>query len=177
MDKISQNPEQKDIENPQNTALGMLYSMINQLDEMIDAFMATEGVTNNLSTAEKMRLISAGVKNYGFIDKSWDLARDNNKYLPPFFSLQEMGTEIGLLDAYREMEITLDKFKQIVGDCLLVSSDRAFRQSLRFYNSLKEQAKSKQPGAQSLLDALKPFFRRRGVRTAGSEPTEKELDL
>ena len=60
-------------------------------------------------------------------------------------------------------------------NALLVHSDSAYRDALRIYSSLQEQARNRVDGAEPLFRALQTFFSRRR-KPAGEEPTEMELE-
>jgi hypothetical protein len=61
---------------------------------------------------------------------------------------------------------------------MLIKADASFRDALRVYNGLREQARGRVPGAEPLFLALLRFFRRRhsSESEGESEPTMKELE-
>jgi hypothetical protein len=60
----------------------IIRELISELESKMHFFIEEENVENNLTGRDRRRLFSAGVKNYGFIDKAFDIARDN----PDFFA-------------------------------------------------------------------------------------------
>jgi hypothetical protein len=59
---------------------------------------------------------------------------------------------------------------------MLKCTDASFRDALRVYNSLRENARAKVPGADVLFRALLTYFRRRRPRPGEAEPTDAELE-
>jgi hypothetical protein len=55
---------------------------------------------------------------------------------------------------------------------MLLMSNDLYLESLRVYNTLKEQSKAKVVGARDLFMALETYFKRR--RPSDKQPTEKE---
>jgi hypothetical protein len=141
----------------------------------MDKFIAIEKITATLSGTERLRLFSAGVRNYGFMDKAWDIAHDNPNFTPPNFDTPAMGKNVRDIEDLRQLSMVIEQFLQVVEDLLLVKSDVCYRMALRVYRSLQEQAKNKVPGAGPLYEALISYFRRR-KRAEEGEPTVKELE-
>jgi hypothetical protein len=149
-------------------------SVTAQLETQLQDFLQKEGIGENLTGTMRRRLCSAGVKNYGFIDKAFDIAQDNPQFMPPNFNLNKLFDNLRDLEDLRQLMFVLQQFEQAVSNAFMLQADSCYRDALRIYNSLKEQTKAKVPGAQPLFDALKTFFRKR--RGEGDEPTEMELE-
>jgi hypothetical protein len=116
-----------------------------------------------------------GVKNFGFIEKAFDIANNNTDYMPPFLDIQKMHYDLAELEEVRQLSMVLEKFLQTADDCMLIKSDKCYRKALRVYGSLKEEARSKVPGAAALFEALQAFFKKHRRRVDG-EPSTKELE-
>jgi hypothetical protein len=142
-------------------------------DQMTD-FSQVEDIINTLSPAERKRLIGAGVRNYGFIDKAFDIANDNPKFVPSFLSITELWSDMHDFEDVRQLVWVLEKFLQLANEAMLVRGDKIFRDALFIYNNLRELSKARVPGAQPLFEALLKYFRRR--TRPGEEPTVKQLE-
>ena len=57
--------------------------LVDDIMEMLDTFKVSENIDSALSGTERMRLFGPGVRNYGFMDKAWDIAHDNPMFTPP----------------------------------------------------------------------------------------------
>jgi hypothetical protein len=137
-------------------------------------FVDEEQVQNNLTDRDRQRLISAGVRNYGFIDKAFDIARDNPSFMPPNFNINDLNTNLRQLEDLRQLMLVLQQFLQLVQNAFMQKADFCYRDALRIYASLQEQTRNRVPGAEPLFEALRTFFRRR--RRESDEPTEMELE-
>jgi hypothetical protein len=52
-------------------------SVIEDLGNLMQWFLDHEGLGGGLTGSDRRRLVGAGVRNNGFIDKAFDIARDN----------------------------------------------------------------------------------------------------
>ena len=138
-------------------------------------FIEHEHLETAMTGKERMRLIGAGVRNYGFIEKSYEIAVENPQFVSNFFSAQDMRDAIDELDDLRQVLLLLEQFSQAVNECMLVKADECFRHALKVYGTLREHNKSKVPGADALFSALLQYFRR-PKRSGQPEQTEKELE-
>jgi hypothetical protein len=126
----------------------------------------------DMTGRERQRFFGAGVKNYGFIEKACDLAKNNPGYLPPHFDIDDMRESVKDFDDIRQLVFELEQYLRAANNIMLLESDLLYRGSLRVYAGLKEQARNKVLGAQALFDALRVFFHRR--KRAADKPTRKE---
>jgi hypothetical protein len=142
-----------------------ILSYINQFDN----------INASLSGMERKRLISAGVKNWGLMEKAFDIAKDNPQFVPPFYNLEQAGTDLREFEELRQLVLELENILQIANDLLLIKSDKCYREALRVYGNLRELSRTKVPGAEPLFASLMAFFRKK-KRAVGKEPTVKELE-
>jgi hypothetical protein len=126
----------------------------------------------DMTGKERQRLFGAGVKNYGFIEKAYDIAKDNPGYMPPHFDIEDMRESFNDFDDIRQLVFELEQYLRAANNIMLLESDLLYRGSLRVYAGLKEQSRNKVPGAQALFDALRVFFHRR--KRVTDKPTQKE---
>lgn len=148
-----------------------------EIQLLMGDFISMEDVDSILSQAERRRLIGTGVRNYGLIDKAFDIMRDNPQFLPSTLTEEKLHKDMVDFEEIRQLVWVLEKFLQVANEAMLVRGDRLFRDALFIYNNLRELTRARVPGAQPLFEALLKFFRRR--RRAGeeeSEPTMKELE-
>ncbi|MCL2289196.1 MAG: hypothetical protein FWC34_00595 [Bacteroidetes bacterium] len=127
-----------------------------------------------LADAERRRLLGSGIRRYGFIDKVSDLAAGNPEFVPPFMNLEDLKDLIRQIEILRNTSANLQQLLRMVNDELLVDGDEAYRLALMYYNSVRDAARRRVPGAAALLNMLRPFFSR--SRRRSDEPTEKEIE-
>ena len=143
--------------------------------ELIDA--AIEYFTDHshypLTAAERRRLISSGIRNYGFLDKARDLAAANPDYHPPKFDIrrfEELGDD---LEFTRNLLVRVQAFERTISNSLLVYGDAAFRMALSFYNTVRELSRTGDEQALALFNILRPYFRRQRI---SDSPTDAEVE-
>jgi len=115
-------PEKRATASPQTETVensAFLHNMIASLNNDMGDFRARFDDDSALTGTERMRLIGAGVRNYGFIEKAWDIARDNQQFLPANFNLQQFTNNLQALDDFRQLFFVLEKFLQVVNECML----------------------------------------------------------
>jgi len=162
---------------PQTEAMPVheIENLISRLESEMQDFVNIEGVDTDLTGRDRQRLISSRVRNNGFIDKAFDIAHDNPEFMPPHFDIETLYQNERRFEQLRQLMLVLQQFLQLATNAFMVQSDFCYREALRIYGSLREQARGRVPGAEELFQALRNFFNRR--RRAGEEPTEHELEL
>jgi len=127
-----------------------------------------------LTTADRQRLLGSGVRRYGFIDKTSDIATDNPEFVPSYLNIQDLKDLIRRIEMLREVNVLLRQATRVNMDYLLTTGSEAYRLSLMYYNAVKEASRMRVPGAQELFKILQPFFRMPGAKH--DEPTEHEVE-
>jgi len=127
-----------------------------------------------LSEAERRRLLGSGVRRYGFIDKVSDFAVANPEFIPPYMDEQALKDAIRQIELLRDISANLQQLLRMTNDDLLVAGDEAYRIALMYYNSVKEAANRRVPGAEAIFRILRAFFSR--PRRAKDEPTQQEVE-
>ena len=166
-------PKKKTAKTAQPTANSFIEQLIFDLENRMQYFVEDENIQSNLTGTDRRRLFSAGVRNYGFIDKAFDIARDNPQFMPPHFDITRLNNNLRELENLRQLMLVLQQFLQLVSNCFMLKADFCYRDALRIYASLQEQTRNRVPGAEPLFNALRTFFHRR--RRQSDEPTEMEL--
>jgi hypothetical protein len=127
-----------------------------------------------MSDAERRRLLGSGVRRYGFIDKVADVASVNSEFAPPFLNINDLKDKLRVIEELRNVGTRLQQLLRFNNDLLLSVGDDAFRQALSYYNTVREAARSRTPGAVQVFQTLQLFFRR--MRGKSLEPTEPEIE-
>lgn len=151
-------------------------NIIIELEAFMNKFMDGADIDSAMTSRERMRLFGVKSRNYGFINKAWDIAKDNPNFLPPNFDFKAMQEHMRIFEQVRQLTLILEQFQHVATDYLMLKSDNAYRDALRIYGSLREQNKGRVPGAAALFNELLQFFtlHRRGRQ--GTEPTDHELE-
>jgi hypothetical protein len=159
-------PEQKDL---------LTRNLIAKLEQLIEDFMDDQQVSANLSPADRRRLVGVGVRNNGFIDKAFDIAVDNPQFMPAHFDVSMLNWNMREMEDFRQLMMVLQQFTQLASNAFLIQADSCYRDALRIYGSLQEQARNRVPGAEPLFRMLATFFSKTR-RQPADEPTEEELE-
>ena len=126
-----------------------------------------------LSPTQRRQLLGAGVRRYGFLDKVSDLAVSNPEFVPPYLNMAQLKSRIRETEMLRDVVAYLQQMLRIFEDLLLINGDEAFRLALMYYNTVRDAARRRVPGALPLYRMLEPFFKR--PRRTTEEPTEQKL--
>ena len=147
-------------------------SVINKTVSLMQTF--TGKLNFELTDIERRRLIKSGIRNYGFLDKASDLALQHEELRPPKFDAEDFKDLIRDLEFIRDVLSLIRGFDRSVSNALFVYGNEAFRKALRFYNSVRELARTGDPDAVAVFNMLRPFFSR--PRRTSEEPTEPEME-
>jgi hypothetical protein len=129
----AENTEQasKDTKHPHPLPDWNIEYFIEYITEALNHFVDANDMDNAMTGRQRQRLFGAGVRNYGFIEKAFDIARDNPDFLPAQFDAEQFGANIAEFDEYRQLYFLLEKFLAAVNEAMLVRSDGLFREAVR----------------------------------------------
>jgi len=115
--------------------------MFNNFAELVPQLATTE-----LSSADRMRLNGSGVRRYGFIEKTADVAGEFPQFWPAIVGdtgkLKEL---VGEIEVLRNLFVWFRYLSRVVQDLLLLSGDEAFRLSGAYYAAARDGARRKNP--------------------------------
>ena len=128
-----------------------------------------------ISVSEHIQRIGAGIRNYGFVDKTSEVAKARPEFAPANFNSDTLKDLLKRIDMLRTILLALQQLNRIIRDDLLITSNEAFNQAQIFYSAVRDAANRKEPGAEDIFKTLQPFFNR--TKSVGEASTEKELEL
>jgi hypothetical protein len=125
-----------------------------------DAMSLFEHFGDTFQPVERTRLISAGIRNFGFIETAYNSAEAHPELIPSYLPVPKFKDIIS--DFKRKQSIIgyLQQFDKSVADGMLASSDVAYHDALEYYDYLREAARRKVAGAETEYKLLSPFFHR-----------------
>jgi hypothetical protein len=146
------------------------------IDEIIQALSRFRAMSDEmLRPRERQRLIGAGIRNLGFLQKAGELAQANPRFAQ-LFELQSLNNCLFNIDCCRNIVVDLNGFERRVRDSMMVYSDEAYSMALMFYNTVKEMTRRGDGDAKVIFEMLRPFFKTRGNRSKTPEkPSEKQI--
>jgi len=134
--------------------------------ELLDNF------SQHLRALDRMRLNGVGIKKLGFIERAYELALENGEFLPHYLTLARFGTDIQYYMDFRSLTDLVSQIREKLWNITIQSADVAYTDALEFYSSVREAAKRRVDAAETLHNALSPFFKRHHIET--EQPTEKQ---
>ena len=164
---------------PNGMGNGITGDLQNWLDEQQTLFqnvatLVPQLESTELNSTDRMRLLGSGVRRYGFIEKTADVAEDFPQIWPGLVDdpgkLKEL---VGEIEVLRNLLIWFRYLSRVVQDLLLIAGDDAFRLAGSYYAAARDGARRKNPEAQQVFDMLRLFWKRR--RRMMDEPTEHEV--
>jgi len=143
-------------------------AMLNDMRGLLDRY------SQHLRALDRRRLNGVGIKKLGFIERSFELASENEDFLPHYLTLQRFDDDIQYFLAFRSLFDLTKQIEEKLWNVVIQSADIAYTDALEFYASVREAAKRRVDPAESIFRELSVFFKSRGTRS--SEPTEKQLE-
>ena len=161
-------------------------SVANVLPVLLKAFQDITNTTVQIQNAlnveldltgtQRRRLFSARARKWGFITKSWETITTWPDFAPSNFSIPDMTKLMANPEQTRQLLTLVNQLSRFLDDYLLTCHDTLYRDGLRIYRNLQEQARARVPGAEDLYQILRQFFHlRRRPRATNAEPTMREM--
>jgi len=155
---------------PQNI-IDNLNTDFNSILELLDNFSA------HLRALDRMRLNGVGIKKLGFIERAYELALENGEFLPHYLTIDRFGADLQYFLDFRTLVDLVTQIREKLWNVTLQSSDIAYTDALDFYAPVREAAKRRVDAAETLYNALSPFFKhpRSHMENGEEVPTKKEV--
>ncbi|MDR0873144.1 MAG: hypothetical protein LBN27_06700 [Prevotellaceae bacterium] len=163
----------KELRAMQNTQAEEMQQIIAEVEDALKKFGVYE---NTYSPDERMRLVSVGIKNFGFLQTAYDSAQMNPALVPSFL---DMGMYAWTIDDYRRKRALFDllqNFMRIAQDSMIASGDEAYHYSLMYYNYVREAARQKVAVAEGVYNQLSPYFKKSKSKKGNEEPTQAQVE-
>jgi hypothetical protein len=133
-------------------------SVMHAILQQIDSLDASLPFLFNLSPEERAGGFRLGDKNLGFLEKGKDYLNQKQEFLPVHYSKDEVVKDAALAAQLatiaRKLQILADKIE----DTASIAGMEALSGILAYYNAVKQAAKDKVLGAQTIYDDLKLRF-------------------
>ena len=113
-----------------------------------------------LSSRDRMKLNPIGSKSTQFVQRVVESIRQNPEMSPQFVDAQNLEKGFELYNQLGSLQTQVGQLEQMIADTMLTQGSSTFGSALDFYNSAKRAVKSGIPGAQTIVDTLKPRFRK-----------------
>jgi len=131
-----------------------------------------EGVAANLRPLDRARLNSVKIKRQGFIERVFALASENTQFLPSYLTIAQFQQSYDYFIILRALLDACEQLKEYIANLVIEASDIIFTDAGEFYNSVKEAARRRVDGAESIYKELAPFYKTGKRMNKNGEPVE-----
>ena len=117
-----------------------------------------------LSSTDRMKLFPIGRKSTQFVQWVVEVMQVNSAIAPQFVDATTLNNGYEFFNQMGAVLIGVDQVRRKIEDNMLLTGSNTHKIALDIYNSSKRAAKSGVPGAQAIVDLLKPhFYKKRSV--------------
>jgi len=124
-----------------------------------------------LSMEERKALPKLGNKTIPFVEKVIEYADTEPQFIPPYLDLAELKRDYAAVNTLNLFHRPLNEIISNISDTLMEEGSDSYRNSLKYYESVKTVAKNDVPNAKTIYEDLKKRFENQGKRV---EPTTKK---
>ena len=111
-----------------------------------------------LSAQDRKMLYTCGRKSTQFVQFSVEASQVNPEIAPLFVNTATLDNSYLAYNQLGSILGSITQLQRIIADTMIVAGCNAYRSARDFYNSAKRAANSGVPGAQAVVDMLKPHF-------------------
>lgn len=119
-----------------------------------------------LEKSEKADLLRMGDKSVAFVDKSLEIARQDNALLEAFVDVPALERDVDAIARLRALSFKIDRIASAINDSKALAGHEAYSTSLMVYSLMKNAAKMGHPGAKEKVEELKQRFPRTRKKSA-----------
>ncbi len=101
-----------------------------------------------------------------FVQKALDYATSNPQFVPSYIDVPELKVDVDATSSLLQIDRPLEQLAQNLNDTVMLSGSEAYVAALAFYNSVKQAAKMKVPGAEPIANDLGERFNGQGKAKA-----------
>jgi hypothetical protein len=112
-----------------------------------------------LSARERLTYPALGSKGTQFVQRSLENMRQNPTLVPAFVELSSIESSYAMYNNLLGVVESIQQLERLASDTMHIAGNQARNQALEFYSSVQRGAKANVPGAQAVLENLKPRFK------------------
>jgi len=157
--------------------LPVLTKAFNELMNTTHLLLGSLPIDHTLTGPQRKRLIGVRARKWGFVTKSWEIVAARPNFAPANFSITDMSKVLANVEQARQLLALAEQLVRLLNDYLLTQNDALYREALRIYRSLQDQARSGIQGADELFQILRQFFMLHRPHHGSGEPTEHQLEV
>lgn len=120
-----------------------------------------------LSAQERQTIPKVGDGTFPFVEKVMEYASEDDKFLPPFVSIDEMEKDWTVVKSLMPILRDLQQLQSNLDDTVMLAGSEAYVGALSYYNSVKYGARVNIADAKVIFEDLRQRFE----RSNNSSPT------
>jgi len=166
--------ERRPLNNPD-----MPEDMIEDINEDLNRIKAKlEEYAVHLRALDRRRLGGVGIKKQGFIEYAFQFAVENPDFLPHYLTLEKFRKDGEYFLSFHALTNVTDQLRELMGNITSLSSNIWYTDALEYYSSVEDAAKRGVDPAETIYNALEPFFSRPSRKGKDGKPvlTKKKLE-
>jgi hypothetical protein len=136
--------------------------------------MMLEEASANIRALDRSRLNGVGIKKQGFIENTIESAAASPQFLPPYLDMDKFQDDFQYFVNLKTIYEMVVQLKEFIWNLVTQSADVSYTDALEYYASVREAAKRRIDGAESIYRFLEPFFKRMGTRSENGEKPETQ---
>jgi hypothetical protein len=113
----------------------------------------------HLRSLDRKRLNGVGLKRLGFIEACYEVALENPEYLPHYVTLEKWAADHELFIYIRSLKLLSEQVTELLKNMEITAADIDYTNALEYYTPIKEAAKRRVDGAESLYNLLEIFYK------------------
>ena len=108
--------------------------------------------------AEKRAMLTLGNKSLGFVSQNMMYAKQKAEFVPSYLDMNEWEIDLKAWEDLAPYYAQIQEIQSLLSDTISICGNEAYRQSLTYYNTVKQGAKDNVPGAKPIFDELKQYY-------------------
>ena len=110
-----------------------------------------------LTPAERLELPKMNDGTVPFVKKTLDYAVAYAGFVPAYINVSKLKNDFNIVEALAHILSPVEHLYRSINDTMTLSGSEAFVASLHLYNSIKQSARVKVPGAKAIAADLKKY--------------------
>jgi hypothetical protein len=127
----------------------------------------------HLRSLDRKRLNGVGVRRLGFIEAAYELALENPEYLPHYVTLEKWAQDHELFLYLRSLKTLSTQVTELLTNMEITAADIDYTNANEYYYPIREAAKRRVDGAETLQKVLEIFYKR--IKSPEAHETLKQF--
>jgi hypothetical protein len=141
-----------------NKAKNHVKQLAARFDELMTDFNKNEYYGMDLPAKERQRLKGVSMKSFNFIEKVFDIARQNPNFTPRHLDVTLLEGKMERMHGLRQLLWTVEQLENAVNDAYRLQTDGCYHDAMRLCENWKRLTQYGTPGADNVYNELKPLL-------------------